>query len=241
MFQQRAGNGGGTGGIADAHIAAHKQSAPVIRGAGGGPVTTGQRLFKLAWCHRVGCGQIGGARCDLLITYIGQRRNVADGSEIHHFQRGSQFPSQHADSRTPAGKVRNHLGGDFLGVRGYALRTDAVIRRENSDADRVDLRMLRALKARQCNRYVFQLPQRPPGLGEHVLALPCPLAKMGVGGWQRLCPAGRQRHGWILRWQSVGSRRWSTRPEKVSRIAATRLDFLSITTTHRPLEETLLI
>jgi hypothetical protein len=30
-----------------------------------------------------------------------------------------------------------------------------VIRRENSDADRVDLRMLRALKARQCNRYVF--------------------------------------------------------------------------------------
>ncbi|VVN06978.1 hypothetical protein PS645_03589 [Pseudomonas fluorescens] len=168
--QQRTRQRTRCGGIADAHLAADEQLAARRHGAQHAVTPGLQREFALSNRHRRALDEIGGAGADVEVTYARQIQRRVDGTQIHHFQRRAELPRQHADRRTAADEVVQHLRGDFLGIGRHALGHYTVICGENGDPQLIDARFHLALQAGQLHCNCLQTAERTGRFGQLLLA-----------------------------------------------------------------------
>ncbi len=163
---ERHRDGGGAGGVADAHFAHHQQIGRRInRVPAGGK---GRNGFGLA--HRRGFGEIGGGAIQF---------------KCMHIQPGAKGARKLVDRRPAMLEIGHHLGGDFGRKGGYPLGGNAVIARKNND-----LRVLEgwapiAAPARIPDRQILEPAQRAAWLGQLSVARLGAGARGGIGAGQR--------------------------------------------------------
>ena len=177
QIQQGAGDGGGAGGVADAHFAADEQMGAADRGPLGGVMAGGQRVVQLRDGHGRLVDEVGGAGSHPSIQHAGQLFQRLHGADVDHFESRLPFLGQDADGRAAARKIADHLGGDHLRKSGNALGRDPVIAGEHGDPDILHSWPLRPLHGRQGDAERFQATQRTGRFGQLRLSL--------AGGGQR--------------------------------------------------------
>ncbi|MNQ84629.1 hypothetical protein D3C85_997640 [compost metagenome] len=180
QLQQGTGQGTGSGGVADAHLA-----ADIEVGAGGqGAFDTGAAGLQgdqaLGGGHRRFTGEVRRTRPDLQVQHTGERFQRHGGTQVHQFQGGVQAARQHADGGPTPDEVAQHLAGHRLRVGGYALLHHAMVAGEHGEPGAIDARPFATLLGRQGNGEAFQLAEGATRLGQLVLA------GLGLGSGDRV-------------------------------------------------------
>ena len=133
------GDGGGRGGVADAHIAGGEQ-VQAVGNFGFDDFRTSQEAgFGLLARHGRANGNIGSAGRDLADEQLRVRLHRGGRAHIHNDDARANVPRQHVDGCATVQEVQNHLRGDFLRVGADALGDDSVVARHDGDNFVLDL------------------------------------------------------------------------------------------------------
>ncbi len=82
-----------------------------------------------------------------------------DGTQIDHLKAGLQLAGQHADRRTTADEVAQHLPGDRLRIGRDTFFDHTVVTRKNADGSLAQGWPFTPLQARQLNGQAFKLAE----------------------------------------------------------------------------------
>lgn len=125
--QQHAGQGCSGRGVANAHLATDEQLRTLFGSAQGAVATCLQGGLQLARGHRWLAGEVGSTGTQAQMAHAGQLQMRVDGTQVDDLQAGLQLARQHADRRTTADEVVQHLPGHRLRVGRDALFDHAVV------------------------------------------------------------------------------------------------------------------
>ena len=183
LAQQRAGQRGRRGGVADTHLAADEQLGAGVSGARHGIPAGRECRVELRGGHGRRDREIGRHRRDAGVDQLRQRAGVGGRAQIDDFKMRTELARQHADRRAAADEIAQHLRRDRLRKGRYALRDHAVIAGKYTHLHALQRRPVMALQARELHGERFEAAERARRLGEP------PLPSGGAGGGSRV------RHG----------------------------------------------
>ncbi len=170
LAHQRAGDGGGRGGVADAHVACTDDVRPDGDDALHEFDAVLDGFFRLSAGHRFADGDVLRPRSDSALEQFFADGNFIGNAHVHHDDSRADVPRQRVDCRAAVEEVRHHLRRDLLRKGADSLGDDSVVACHGDDDFFFYHGNRLARNSRNLNRKFFQTSETASGLDERVLA-----------------------------------------------------------------------
>src|ERR1700757_79858 len=170
--KQRASERSGRCRVSDTHVAPNVELRAAREGTLHALTPGLERTAKLDLGHRGLLHDVASAGAELHIIWASEHA-LTDRAQIDYFERGAESMGEHADRRSAAHEVLDHLRCDRGRECRNSFLSDTVIGCEHSDVHALEARLHLALPGGECDRERLELTQRPGGLGELTLAHTC--------------------------------------------------------------------